>query len=60
MCRDMIMYGVCQGCDKLIPRDDMCSANINIYGEGVYVVNERVRVRLCKKCFDREHERCDR
>lgn len=51
------MYGMCRGCEQIVPRDEMRSVNINIFGDGVNVIDERVSVRLCPECYDSEYRR---
>ena len=48
------MYGLCRGCDRLVPRDDMISSNVHIYASGVDVTERRIRIRLCGVCYNTE------
>jgi hypothetical protein len=45
------------GCNKLVLRDNMKSSTITIYGDGVGVVDEKIRVRLCPSCSKEQYKR---
>ena len=47
-------YGLCRGCKKWIPRDEMLSINITIYD--AENKEERVPIRLCPSCHKRKQE----
>jgi hypothetical protein len=53
-----VKYGQCQGCLKLVKRDDMKSTNIVNYGAGVDKIENMIRIRMCPTCHAEHIERC--
>jgi hypothetical protein len=53
---DKILFGFCNWCNKLIPRDLMISSSVRIYGKGVYNTEEIIQFRMCPDCFKFELE----
>lgn len=54
---DETLFGLCRFCDKWVPRDNMKSANIRIYGSGVENIDRVIRLRICQGCYMGELER---
>ena len=48
------VYGFCRGCEKYVPRDDMISTNMTVYGKGVDEKEEIIRFRLCPSCHKKQ------
>lgn len=48
---DSQVYGRCGRCAKFLPRDEMRSASIHIYGGGVGNREDRIPIRLCPDCW---------
>lgn len=51
------VYGFCLGCEKYVPRDDMISTTLTVFGEGIDEKQERVRFRLCPECHKNQMKR---
>ena len=54
--RDDTLFGECKWCGKWVPRDSMVSVSVKVFGRGVDVLDEIIRLRICPGCFDKEAE----
>lgn len=54
--RDDTLFGECKWCWKWVPRDSMVSVSVKVFGKGVDVLDEIIRLRICSVCFDKEAE----
>ena len=48
---DSTFFGLCNWCNKLVPRNCMVSSSVRVYGKGVKNTEEIIQLRMCPDCF---------
>lgn len=45
-------HGLCKGCGRWVPRDEMQSINVDVYDSGQKA--RKIKIRLCPPCYSKK------